>query len=110
MTYEANFEKNYLFLIMHLILGKVTKFLVEKLSTSEVISQKPRGGWKTPRPSAFRVKEARLQIVMDYTILQNKRMGAGRLPTSPPPTIFEWKKEPRPTVYHIKGNLVEIPN
>ena len=32
-------------LILHLILGKVTKFQVGKLSTSEVISQKPdRGG------------------------------------------------------------------
>ena len=40
----------YFVLILHLILGKVTKFLVEKLSTSEVISQKPHGGWKTPPP------------------------------------------------------------
>ena len=57
VTQEANFKKIYFFLILHLILGKVTKFLVEKLSTSEVISQKPheRGG-KHP-PSAFRVKE-----------------------------------------------------
>ena len=38
-------------------LGRVTKFPVEKLSTSEVISQKPHGGWKTP-PSAFRVKKS----------------------------------------------------
>ena len=30
--------------ILHLISGKVTKFLVEKLSTSEVISRKPHGG------------------------------------------------------------------
>ena len=37
-------------LILHLILGKVTKFLVEKLSMSEVISQKPQGGWKHPPP------------------------------------------------------------
>ena len=45
VTQEANFEKKfYFFLIVHLILGKVTKFLVEKLSTSEVISQKPHGG------------------------------------------------------------------
>ena len=38
-------------------IGKAAKFSVEKLSTSEVISQKPHGGggWKTP-PSAFRVK------------------------------------------------------
>ena len=34
-------------LILHLILGKVTKFPVEKLSTSQVISRKPHGGWKT---------------------------------------------------------------
>ena len=44
MTQEANFEKNLFFLILHLILGKVRKFLAEKLSTSEVISQKPHGG------------------------------------------------------------------
>ena len=35
------------------MLGQVTKFLVEKRSTSEVISQKPHRGW----PSAFRVKQ-----------------------------------------------------
>ena len=35
---------------MHLILGKAAKFLVEKVTTSEVISQKPHGG------GAFRVK------------------------------------------------------
>ena len=57
VTQEANFEKNYFFLILHLTLGKATKYLVEKLSASEVISQKPHGGWKTP-PSAFRVKGA----------------------------------------------------
>ena len=35
----------YFVLILHLILGKVTKFVVKKLSTSEVISQiSPRGG------------------------------------------------------------------
>ena len=50
VTQEANFE-NFLFVsILHLILGKVTKFLMGKLSTSEVISRKPHGGegWKTP--------------------------------------------------------------
>ena len=50
---EANFKKFYFFLILHLILGKAEKFVVEKLSTSDVISQKPHGGgggWK-----AFRV-------------------------------------------------------
>ena len=44
VTQEANFEKIYFFLILHLIFGKTAKFLVEKLSTSEVISQKPHGG------------------------------------------------------------------
>ena len=55
VTQKANFEKIYFFLILHLILDKAAKFLVEKLSTSEVISQKPHGGWKHPPPSAFRV-------------------------------------------------------
>ena len=43
-------KKFYFFLILHLILGKAAKFLVEKLSTSEVISQKPHrgGGGKHP--------------------------------------------------------------
>ena len=50
VTQDANFENFYFVLILHLILGKVTKFPSEKLSTSEVISKKPhRGvGWKTP--------------------------------------------------------------
>ena len=41
-----------------MILDKAAKFLVEKFSTSEVISQKPHGGGggKHPPPSAFRVK------------------------------------------------------
>ena len=56
VTQEANFKKIYFLLILHLILDKAAKFLVGKLSTSEVISQKPHGGWKTP-PSAFRVNE-----------------------------------------------------
>ena len=48
---KANFEKIYFFLILHLILDKAAKFLVEKLSTSEVISQKPHGGGgKHPPP------------------------------------------------------------
>ena len=34
----------YFVLILHLLLGKVTKFVVEKLSTSDVISQKPHKG------------------------------------------------------------------
>ena len=53
VTQEANLEKKIIFfLILHLILGKVTKFLMEKLSTSEVISQKPHGGgggWTIPQ-------------------------------------------------------------
>ena len=44
VTQEANFEKFYIFLILYLILGKAVIFLVEKLSTSDVISQKPHGG------------------------------------------------------------------
>ena len=53
------FRNCYFVLILHLILGKVTKFLVKRLSISEVISQKPRGReWKTPPPSAFKVKAA----------------------------------------------------
>ena len=46
VTQEANFELFYFVLILLLILGKVTKFLVEKLSTSEVISQKLQGDGK----------------------------------------------------------------
>ena len=59
VTQEANFKKKLFFLILHLILGKITKFLVEKLSTSEVISQKPHGEVENtlpPPPTAFRVK------------------------------------------------------
>ena len=51
VTQEENFENIYFFLILHLILGKAAKILVEKLSTSEFISHKPHGGWKTPPPS-----------------------------------------------------------
>ena len=51
---RSKFRKTLIFLILHLILGKAAKFLAGKLSTSEVISQKPHGGWKRP-PSAFRV-------------------------------------------------------
>ena len=50
VTREGNFEKIYFFVILHLILGNVTKFLAGKLSTSEVISQKSHGRWKTPPP------------------------------------------------------------
>ena len=54
----------YFVLILYLILGKVTKFLVEKLSTSEVSSQKPHGGggWGNTPPSAFRVKAGFAQL------------------------------------------------
>ena len=43
MTQDVNFQNLYFVLILHLILGKVTKFLVKELSTSEVISLKPQG-------------------------------------------------------------------
>ena len=48
-------KKIYFFLILNLILGKAAKFLVQKLSTSEVISQKPRGGVENtpPPPQCF---------------------------------------------------------
>ena len=64
VTQEASFEKFLFFLILHLILGKVTKFLVEKLSTSEVLSQRPQGGGsgKHPSPSAFRVNRIFLLV------------------------------------------------
>ena len=56
MSQEANLENFYFFLILHLILGKVTKFLVEKLSTSEIISQKShRGGVENTPPQCRRV-------------------------------------------------------
>ena len=49
VTQEANFE-NFL-VCPNLILGKVTKFLLGKLSTSEIISQKLYGGGGgTPLP------------------------------------------------------------
>ena len=54
----CKFRFFYFVLILHLIIRKVTTFLVEKLSTSEVISKKLTGGgvWKTSPPSAFKVK------------------------------------------------------
>ena len=52
---RCKFRFYYFVLILCLLSGKVTKFLVEKLSTSEVISQKNHEeGWKRP-PTAFRV-------------------------------------------------------
>ena len=50
---RSKFRKTLFFQILHLISGQVTKFLLEKRSTSVVISQKPHGGW----PSAFRGKQ-----------------------------------------------------
>ena len=52
VTQEANFEKCYFFPNSAFNIRKVTKFLVEKLSTSEVISQKTSrggGGGKHPQ-------------------------------------------------------------
>ena len=52
---RCKFRKIFYFvLILYLILGKVTKFPVEKLSTSEVISQKPHGDMENT-PRAFRI-------------------------------------------------------
>ena len=67
MTQEANFE-NFLFPNSAFNIRKSYKFLTEKLSTSEVISQKSRGGWKTPPPH----KEAQLifKLSEDDKILQ----------------------------------------
>ena len=55
LTQEANFE-NFLFCPNSTFnIRKSQKFLVEKLSTSEFISQKPHGGGGGDIPSAFRV-------------------------------------------------------
>ena len=48
----------YFLVILHLILRKVTKFLVQKLSTSEVISQKLTGGGAPPVPLRLSWKKA----------------------------------------------------
>ena len=54
---RSKFQKNFYFvLILHLILEIVTKFLVEKLSTSEVISKNPTGGGKHPPPVPLGLK------------------------------------------------------
>ena len=55
---RSKFQKILIFPNSAFNIRNVTKFLAEKLSTSEVISQKPHGrGWKPPPPpSAFRVK------------------------------------------------------
>ena len=44
VTQDAEFEIFCFVLILYLILRKVTKFLVDRLFTLEVISQKPHGG------------------------------------------------------------------
>ena len=60
VTREANFEKILFFPNSSFNIRKITKFLVEKqkLSTSEVISQKPPGGGEGGKHplSAFRVR------------------------------------------------------
>ena len=43
VTQDANFKIFYFFLILHSILGKVTKFPVENLSTSKVITKEAHG-------------------------------------------------------------------
>ena len=53
----------YFVLILHLILEKVTKVIVEKLSTSEVISQKPLRGREienTPQVSLRLISQLKL--------------------------------------------------
>ena len=50
VTQDVNFEIFYFVLILHLIFRIVTKFLVKKLATSEVISHKPHGVVKTTHP------------------------------------------------------------
>ena len=51
VTNEANFDKFLFFANFTFDIRKITKFRMERLSTSEVISQKPHGGgWKQPPP------------------------------------------------------------
>ena len=50
------------------ISGKVTKFLVEKLSTSEVISKNLKVAEKHPLPSVFRVKERLTSACIKHVI------------------------------------------
>ena len=52
---DANFENFYFVIILHLILGKVIKLPVEKLSTSKVISKKPHGGGRKHPPLPLRL-------------------------------------------------------
>ena len=53
VTQEANLEKIYFFLILHLILGKAAKFPVAKLFTSAVISRKPHWEVENTHPQCF---------------------------------------------------------
>ena len=64
MTQEAISKIFYFVLILYLILGKVTKFLAEKLSNSEVVSQKPhRVMENTPHPVALGLRQWNACIV-----------------------------------------------
>ena len=66
-------KKIYLFLILHLILDKAAKFLVEKLSASEVISQKPH--WRvenTPPPVLLGLNKKKVDTV-NFPTLTYKR-------------------------------------
>ena len=60
VTQDANFEHILFFSNSTLNIRKSKKFLVEKLSTSEVISQKPHGSFHPPPPKGFRVNNASL--------------------------------------------------
>ena len=65
---KCKFQKNLLICpksAFDVISGKVTKFMVEKLSISEVNSQKPHGGWKPH--SAFRVNMNKLYFNILWT-------------------------------------------
>ena len=53
VTQNANFVDFLFCPILHLILGKVTKLSVEKLSTSELSSKRPQGGGKRPPPQCL---------------------------------------------------------
>ena len=64
VTQEANFEKFLSCPDSTFNIRKVTRFLAEKLSTSEIINQKPHGGGDGNPPSDFRVKV--LMLSVDY--------------------------------------------
>ena len=74
VTQDALWKNFYFVLILHFILGKVTKFLVEKLSTSEIISQKPLGGGgNTPVSLGLRSVLSKLQIPVPPRISHHLR-------------------------------------